>query len=442
MTSMYFPAWYLGRNPDKKVILAAYEAEFAAEWGRKVRDLIEEDGEKFFGVKIRQDSKAADRWALKDHSGGMQTVGMGGALLGKGAHLLILDDIQKQEDAFSETLREKAWNWYIGTAYTRLEPGGAIIVVMQRWHEADMVGKILDRAKETGEEWVVYNLPALAEDNDPMGRKRGEALWPEHYNEEYLLRIKATQKHLFSAVYQQRPSPEGGGFFQRSWFKYYKRHDEFVKLDDRTFLLKHCRIFLTVDLAFSVKSSADYTCVAAWAVTPDNDLVFLDVHREQMTGDKLVPSIRSMSNKYNADYCGIEDVQAQTLVVQTARKAGLTVRALKANMDKITRSIPAQIRMQAGQIWFPENHQELDNLETELMTFPNGAHDDLVDVLSYAALEVQRFGPAAIPPEERARLDKENAERELREKRDRDLKAQSDFDDPRWWNNGWSGSGG
>lgn len=438
MTSMYFPAWYLGRNPDKKVILASYEAEFASEWGRKVRDLIEEDGEKYFGVKIRQDSKAADRWMLKGHSGGMQTVGMGGALLGKGAHLLVLDDVQKQEDAFSETLREKAWNWYVGTAYTRLEPGGSIVVVMQRWHEADMVGKILDRAKETGEEWVVYNLPALAEDNDPMGRKRGEALWPEHFNEEYLLRVKATQKHLFNSVYQQRPSPEGGGLFRRSDFKYYDRHENYIRLETRSFSLDHCRIFLAVDLAFSTRTSADYTCIGAWAVTPDSDLILLDMHREQMTGDKLVPSIRAMMDKHKASYCGIEDVAAQNLVIKAARKQGLTIQSLKTgNVDKIARSVDAQIRMEAGQIWFPKHHPELDNLETELMTFPNGAHDDTVDVLAYASLEVQKRGPAAIPPEERERMERERLERAWLEKIEKDRAAQQDWQDPRWWPDSW-----
>lgn len=267
---------------------------------------------------------------------------------------------------------------------------------------------------------------------------RGPTLWPDRFNEAQVERIKAALgSYHFSALYQGSPSPEGGGLFKRTWFRYYKKVDDFLRLDGRTFLLRHCRCFGTCDLAFSVKTSADWTCICSWAVTPDCDLILLDIHRERMTGDKLVPSCRDMMAKWNLEYMGIEDVQAQTLVVQTARKNGLTVRALKANMDKITRTIPAQIRMEAGQIWFPTHHPELENLEHELLTFPQGAKDDTVDNVAYACLEVQRFGPAAVPQEERDRIAAERIKREWEEAQARDRAAQSDYDDPRWWQNGW-----
>lgn len=268
----------------------------------------------------------------------------------------------------------------------------------------------------------------------------GPALWPEQFSAKNLRRIRRMQgSYYFAAMYNGTPSPEGGGLFKKSWFRYYKVHDQFLQLDGRTFQLAHCRKFGTCDLAFSVKTSADQTGIGAWAVTPDADLVLLDLHLERMTGDQLVPSCRKMIEKWNLDYMGIEDVAAQTLVVQTARKNGLTVRALKANMDKITRSIPAQVRMEAGQIWFPIAHSQLETIERELMTFPNGAHDDVVDVLAYAALEVQRFGPASIPAEERARIERERAEREWNEKVEKDRAAQQDCDNPRWWNDAWAG---
>jgi predicted phage terminase large subunit-like protein len=267
---------------------------------------------------------------------------------------------------------------------------------------------------------------------------RGPALWPERFSAKKLRQIaKTLGSYFFGCLYQGSPAPEGGGLFKKSWFKYYKVHGEFIQLDGRTFQLAHCRRFGTCDLAFSVKSTSDFTCVFAWAVTPDCDLVLLDMHRERMTGDQLVPACRNMIEKWNLDYMGIEDVAAQTLVVQTARKNGLTVRALKANLDKITRCIPAQVRMEAGQIYFPVAHAELANLEHELMTFPNGAHDDAVDVLAYAALEVQKRGPAAIPPEERERMERERLERVWLEKVKRDQEAQQDWDDPRWWDGAW-----
>ena len=139
--SKYFPAWFLGRYPEKRVILASYEADFASQWGRKVRDLLEHHGSRLFGVMVRHDSKAADRWELADHGGGMQTAGVGGAITGKGADLLIIDDpVKNAEQANSDVYREKTWEWYTSTAYTRLEPGGAVILIQTRWHEDDQIG--------------------------------------------------------------------------------------------------------------------------------------------------------------------------------------------------------------------------------------------------------------------------------------------------------------
>jgi predicted phage terminase large subunit-like protein len=160
---------------------------------------------------------------------------------------------------------------------------------------------------------------------------------------------------------------------------------------------KHCRVFLTVDLAFSLKKEADYTVVAAWAVSPGHDLILLDLHRERLEGPDIQKAITRMYRKWNAQYVGIEDVSAQALVVQACRKAGLTVRSLKADKDKLSRAIPATVRMEAGQIFLPDGAEWLGAFEHELLSFPHGAHDDQVDVLSYAAVEVQRFGPAAEP---------------------------------------------
>lgn len=267
---------------------------------------------------------------------------------------------------------------------------------------------------------------------------RGPALWPERFPESRLRQIEKTLgSYYFSALYGGTPSPEGGGYFKRAWFRYYDRvsqgDNEYYRLDGRTFARRHCRRFATVDLAFSIKNSADYTAIGAWGVTPDCDLILFDLLRERMSGDQLIPSIRSMVSKWDLEYTGIEDVQAQTLVVQSARKAGLTVRALKANMDKLTRSIPAQIRMEAGQVWFPKQHQHLEAIEHELLTFPQGGTDDLVDVTSYAGLEVQRFGGAILSDEERARLAAMDAERVWKDKLERQKQAQADWSLERWW---------
>lgn len=279
-----------------------------------------------------------------------------------------------------------------------------------------------------------------ASDNPPVKIRiklhdNGPALWPERFSEKQIRRIETTLgSYYFSALYQGRPSPEGGGLFKKSWFKYWRDGGEFFILDGRTVRKAYCRFFGTVDLAFSVKTSADWTWISAWAVTPDCDLILIDMHRERMTGDQLVPSIRNMVDRHNLEYTGIEDVQAQTLVVQTARRNGLTVRALKANMDKITRSIPVQIRMEAGQVYFPLSHPHLDALETELLTFPQGATDDGVDNLAYAGLEVQRLGGAVIPAEERERMERERLDREWQAKVARNQEALSNWDNDHWYN--------
>lgn len=268
---------------------------------------------------------------------------------------------------------------------------------------------------------------------------RGPALWPERFSARKLRQIaKTLGGYHFSALYQGSPSPEGGGRFKRSWFKYYKIHENYLRLNGRSFPLTHCRRFACVDLAFALKKDSDYTAITAWAVTPDSDLVLLDIHRERMTGDQLVPACKSMVTKWDLEYVGIEDVQAQMVVLQTARKQGLPARALKANMDKGDRAMTLQVYMEAGQVWFPSAHPELENLEHELLTFPQGAHDDVVDTCAYAAREMLKQGPAAIPPEERERLERERAEREWNEKLERDRAAQQDFDHPRWWDGAWS----
>ncbi len=163
-TSKYFPAWYLGTFPDRRIILTSYEAEFAKEWGRKVRDILQEHGQSYFGVSVRPDTSAANRWNLTGRAGGMVTSGVGGPITGKGADLLIIDDpVKNAEEADSETYRNRAWEWYTSTAYTRLEPGGALILIQTRWHEDDLAGRILEAMEGGGEQWHVLSLPALSE---------------------------------------------------------------------------------------------------------------------------------------------------------------------------------------------------------------------------------------------------------------------------------------
>ena len=145
LISKYFPAWYLGLFPDERIILTSYEADFAASWGRKARDIIEEYGEELFGIQVRQDSSAANRWGIQGYEGGMNTAGAGGPITGKGGNLIIIDDpFKNAEEANSKTIRDKVWEWYKSTLYTRLEPNGVLVIIQTRWHEDDLVGRLLN----------------------------------------------------------------------------------------------------------------------------------------------------------------------------------------------------------------------------------------------------------------------------------------------------------
>lgn len=205
--SHWYPVWYLDRFPSRRIILCSYEADFAASWGRKARDTIRANPDKL-RVRIKTDTTAAARWETTA-GGGMVTAGVGGPITGRGANVLVVDDpVKNAEEAESEITREAIWRWWTSTAYTRLEPGAAAVVVATRWHEDDLIGRLLLAAEEGGEEWEVINLPAIAEAGDPLGRPEGAALWPERYDVPDLARIRgAVQPYVWEALYQQHPTP-------------------------------------------------------------------------------------------------------------------------------------------------------------------------------------------------------------------------------------------
>jgi predicted phage terminase large subunit-like protein len=392
LTSHFFPAWYVGTFPDHRVLMAGYQAQFAARWGRRARAVIDGVGQEVFGVSVSKKSSAADRWDIEGHLGGMETAGVGGALTGKGADLLLIDDpISNAADASSETMRENLWDWYTSTAYTRLEPKASLVLIQTRWHEDDLAGRLIEEMKTGGEQWEVLNLPAIAEENDLLGRPVGAALWPSRYDETELAVIKRTQgERNWSALYQQRPTPADGDVFKRSWFKRYRIDGDLLVLDGKSFPLKKCWRFATADLAVSEKTTADWTVIQSWAVTPDNDAVLLDQHRERMNGPQIVPAIKAVCEKWKCDWVGIESVAFQLAIVQQARLSGLTAKKLITKGDKISRAHAAAPRMEAGMVYFPDERW-VDGLESELLSFPNGKHDDQVDALSYALIEIHRI---------------------------------------------------
>ena len=401
--SQYFSSWYIGRNPDHRVILASYEADFATTWGRKARDILEEHGDTLFGIKVSPKSSAANRWDIADHTGGMITVGVGGAVTGRGADVALIDDpIKNSEEARSDVIRERSWDWWQGTMRTRFEPNSVAVIVMTRWHADDLVGRLLTKQQEQGEDqWTVLNLPAIAEQDEPPYRLQGEALWPERYDVDELNKTRIDiGNYWFVAEYQGRPAPEEGLQFKRHGIRYWSLlgNDYMLTLANKEQLLVKAPTtwsFCTVDLAASEKEQADFYVVSVYAVTPQADMIWLDMHRSHASGPEKLPILREMMAKWGCEYAAIERVGFQLDFVQNARQAGLNVLELETKGDKVARAISATVKWDAGQIYMPANASWLDVATEELLTFPNAPHDDIVDTLAYAVIEVNKRGYSA-----------------------------------------------
>ena len=330
---------------------------------------------------VSQDSKAANEW-FTTHGGSMFTAGVGGPLTGRGGDLMVIDDpVKNAQEANSQVIRESHWAWWETTASTRLEPGSSALVVMTRWHEDDLAGRLLER--EPGE-WEEIRLPAIAEEDDWLGREVGAPLWPERWSLERLLAIRARRSaHVWASMYQQRPAPQEGGIWKRVWLRYARIEGDYLVLDGRRrYLLSSLAKFLTMDVAASVKTRADWTVIGCWCVLPGGELVLLDVHRARMEGPEHEPALRSMLSRWNASVAWIESASFGLTLIQNARRNGLPIRELKADSDKIARALAATPAFEAGMVYFVQGSW-LGKLEDELLSFPNASHDDQVDVVSY-----------------------------------------------------------
>ncbi len=399
VVSKKFPAWYLGRNPDKDIIISSYAADLAYDFSRIARNTLHEWGPRLWDLDVATDSSAVGRWGIQGHRGGLTAAGVGGPITGRGADVAIVDDpFKNYEEAASQTIREKVLNWYRSTLRTRLAPGGAIVLVMTRWHEKDLGGALKDAALEDGEQWEEVSLPAYAETEDILGREPGDVLWPGRYpkTELELTRV-ALGSYLWSALYGQKPAPAEGNKFKRSWFRYFEfsPDGEHVLLhipeqEPKTYALKDCWCFQTCDPAGSEKASADYFVLGTWLVTPNRDLLLRDILRERLEGPDQPRLFRQGYDRWNPKprMQGVESKGIGLTLFQTLRRSGLPVRELKAETDKIIRALPVMARMESGSVYFLKNAPWLNEYESELLYFPNGEHDDQVDVTSYAGIVV------------------------------------------------------
>lgn len=390
LLSRYTPAWFILKHPNLRVILTSYEADFAEEWGRKVRELVQTHGP-LFNVQLNQATKAAKRW-YTTQDGGMQTAGARGPITGKGAHLFIIDDpFKNSEEANSELIRQKVFEWYQGTVFTRLEPDANIILIQTRWHEDDLAGRILADPQESAK-WHHINFPATAEEHDTLGRAPGDPLWPARYDAEDLEEIKNTVgSYVWNALYQQKPYIEGGGILRPSEFHRYTTRDEYYRIQNgqKTVNRRSCWRFITLDTAATVKTTSDYTCAAVFDVTPDREALLIDLIRVKIESAEHISFLRRLFETYDPRFIGIENRTFGTTLIQTALRQGLRVRELKADTDKVTRAYGLSPYIENGRMLLPVTASYLADLEHELQAFPYGTHDDQVDCLAYAARVLQ-----------------------------------------------------
>lgn len=411
LCSLYLPVWYLNRYPDRRIILTSYGDDYAAEWGRRCRDLLT-NHEDMLRIQINKKSTAADRWDIERAAGGMKTAGVGGQITGRGANLFIIDDpVKSAEEANSATLRDKAWEWWQRTASTRLQPVTAkgkriqdpsLLLIQTRWHEDDLAGRFLLDDREKGE-WTVINLPALAEENDLMSRTPGQALCPELFNENAL----GAQREVmgaagFAALYQQRPQPEGGGAFKRETFQYWTQHGDegfTYRLEDKTegaILVPQadCWRFITADLAVRAKETSDYTVVGIWDVAPwlePSRLILRELIRVRVEGAEHVDLLKRLYDLWKPRFVGVEEAMQGTQTMDFLRRQNVPVYPLRhKSKDKAFRAKDAQLLLENRRVYFPKRATWLGEFEHELLLFPSGTYDDQVDVLAYAAQEVLR----------------------------------------------------
>lgn len=392
IASVNFPAWHLGNNPDHEIIACSYASSLAMKFSRKVRAQLKNPQYKlaFKDCRLSKDSQAAEEWQTTA-GGGYVAAGVGGGITGKGAHILIIDDpVKNREEAESETTQENNYDWYTSTAYTRLAPGGGVLVILTRWHDADLAGKLLTQGERGGDQWEVVLYPAIATEDEKY-RKKGDPLHADRYNIEALQRIKrAIPPRDWEALYQQSPVSDEGDYFRRDDFQYY---------DVEELELYKCTIYQAWDLAIGQKEQNDYSVGITLAIDQDDNYYVVDVARGRWDGMALVERILDFYEKWEPSVVGIEKGHINMALGPFIQKRVSERRLHKfyinelatGRRDKVLRARAIQGRLQQGKLFFPRDKAFLDPLVNEMLRFPNGVHDDQIDALAWLGLMMQDY---------------------------------------------------
>ena len=390
--SFLFPSWIIGRDPKTKIIQTTHTAELAVNFGRKVRNLLDtpEYRNIFPDVRLQSDSKAAGRWST-NHGGEYFAAGVGGAITGRGADLLIIDDPHSEQDALSETAMEHAYEWYTSGPRQRLQPGGAIVIVMTRWSLKDLTAKILKAQgyADHSDKWEVIEFPAIM--------PSGKSCWPEYWDKEELEGVRASLSVAkWNAQWQQNPTSEEGAIIKKEWWNRWEE-DEVPKLE---------YIIQSYDTAFSKRETADYSAITTWGVFyPKQDgpahLILLDAKKGRRDFPELKSEALGQYKFWEPETVIIEAKASGTPLTQELRQMGIPVvnfTPSKGN-DKITRVHSVSPLFESGMIWAP-NERWADEVIEECSAFPNGEYDDLVDSTTQALMRYRQGNFVQLPSDD------------------------------------------
>ena len=381
--SYLFPAWMVGRRGDMKIMQATHTADLSIRFGRKVKTLMEtEDYQKIFDARLKSDSKAAYRWET-DGGGEYYAAGVGGSIAGRGADLFIVDDPHSEQDAMSPAALEAAWEWYQGGPRQRLQPGGAIVVVMTRWSEMDLTAKLLKQSgmDPKADKWDVVEFPAIMPDGAP--------LWPEYWKLEELEGVRASiSLSKWQAQYMQAPTSDMSSIVKRSWWKTWT-HEKIPKLQ---------YVMQSYDTAFLKTQTADFSAIQTWGVfhpTEDSpaNLILLDAKKGRWEFPELKRIAFDEFKYWEPDTVLIESKAAGLPLTQELRQSGIPVVNFSPSRgnDKISRLNAVAPLFESGLVWTPEASWAEEVIE-ETAAFPFGEHDDMVDAMTQALMRFRQGG--------------------------------------------------
>ena len=381
--SYLLPAWIMGHAPKTKIIQATHTGELAFRFGRKIRNLMDhEDYHRIFtDVKLSQDSKAAGRWET-NHGGEYFATGVGGAITGRGADLLIIDDPHSEQDALSETAFDNAYEWYTSGPRQRLQPGGIIVIVMTRWSVKDLTGRLVGAQKEVkADQWDIIEFPAIF----PKSEK---PCWPEYWKKDELLSVKASlNEQKWQAQWQQQPTSEEGSIIKREWWQKWEAEKPPANIQ---------HIIQSYDTAYSKKETADYSAITTWGVwTSEADgkvyLILLDAIRGRWDFPELKRVALKKYKEYEPETIIVEAKASGLPLTHELRQVGIPVTNFtpsKGN-DKHVRVNAVAPVFEAGQVWVPDERWAQEVIE-ECAAFPFGDHDDYVDSTTQAVLRFRQ----------------------------------------------------